>query len=128
MANAKLFQKSVAAVTAFGIDARRWSRHKIDIRLKVTLVEDGATDVVFGRGNSMSRGGMGAYIPRALPVGSRIDLELTFPYSTNEVRIKAVVRSGEGFRYGLEFIEVSSDVRETIVNSCNAADAAQIGS
>ncbi len=44
-------------------DIRRWNRHKIDIRLKVTAAqEDGAKVTVFGRSNTISQGGMGAYI------------------------------------------------------------------
>ncbi|HLJ85198.1 MAG TPA: PilZ domain-containing protein [Candidatus Angelobacter sp.] len=107
-------------------DARRWNRHKIDIRLKITAPSSsGGTSAVFGRGNSMSRGGIGAYIPCSLAIGATVDLDLTFPYSSNEVKVKAIVRSCEGFRYGLEFVEVPEDVRTTIMNSCNAADAAQ---
>jgi hypothetical protein len=106
--------------------ARRWNRHKIDIRLKVTTrLADGTTDSLFGRGNTMSHGGLGAYIPASIPVGSAIGLELTFPYSTNEVKVKAVVRSNEGFRYGLEFLELPLDVKQVIVESCNAAEAGQ---
>jgi hypothetical protein len=47
-----------------------------------------------------------------------VNLELTFPYSANEVRVKAVVRHGEGFRYGLEFVEVPREIQQTIVQSC----------
>jgi hypothetical protein len=106
--------------------ARRWNRHKIDIRLKITAqMADGTTDSLFGRGNTMSHGGLGAYIPASIPVGSAIGLELTFPYSTNEVKVKAVVRSNEGFRYGLEFLELPPDVKRVIVKSCTAAEAGQ---
>ncbi|HEY2171651.1 MAG TPA: hypothetical protein VGJ30_18645, partial [Candidatus Angelobacter sp.] len=46
-----------------GPAARRWSRHKIDVRLKVSFPNDGKNDSAFGRANSLSRGGIGAYIP-----------------------------------------------------------------
>jgi hypothetical protein len=107
-------------------EVRRWNRHKIDIRLKVTAqLADGTTNSLFGRGNSMSHGGLGAYIPASIPVGSAIGLELTFPYSHNEVKVQAVVRSNEGFRYGLEFLELPREVQRVIVESCNAAEAGQ---
>lgn len=101
-------------------DVRRWSRHKIDVRLKVSA--DGATNSVFGRGNSLSHGGLGAYIPISIPVGSTVDLELTFPHSSKEVKLKAVVRSCEGFRYGLEFIDVPMEIQRTIVKGCSDTD------
>ena len=108
-------------------DIRRWSRHKIDIRLKVTAIqEDGVKVTVNGRSNTISEGGMGAYIPASIPVGAHINLELTFPYSSNEVRVKAIVRSCEGFRYGLEFTQVPREIQQTIVKSCLADDAAHV--
>jgi len=105
-------------------DVRRWSRHKIDVRLKVSAaMKDGSISSVFGRGNSLSHGGLGAYIPSSIPVGATIDLELTFPHSSNEVKLKAVVRSCEGFRYGLEFIEVPDDIQRTIVKNCGDSNS-----
>ena len=59
---------------AQGADVRRWSRHKIDVRLKVsTPMIGGTTSSVFGRGNSLSHGGLGAYIPSSIPVGATVD-------------------------------------------------------
>jgi hypothetical protein len=110
-----------------GLEPRRWNRHKIDIRLKVTArLADGTENSMFGRGNSLSRGGLGAYIPATIPLGAEVDLALTFPYSANEVNVRAVIRSCEGFRYGLEFIEVPAAVEQTIVQSCDAAEGAQL--
>ena len=38
-------------------DVRRWNRHKIDIRLRVTAAqEDGAKVTVYGRSNTISQG------------------------------------------------------------------------
>jgi len=50
-----------------------------------------------------------------------VSLEVTFPYSTSEVKVKAVVRTCEGFRYGLEFVEVPADVRTVIVRNCGGS-------
>ena len=107
-------------------EARRWSRHKIDVRLKVTAgLADGSCISVFGRANTLSQGGIGAYIPATIEMGATVDLELTFPYSTSEVSVRAMVRSCEGFRYGLEFVEVPHEIRQAIMKSCTSTDAAQ---
>jgi PilZ domain len=90
------------------------------MRLKVVL-ENSKRASVFGRSSSLSQGGMGAYIPCEIPLGAAVLLELTFPCSLKEVRITAVVRSVEGFRYGLEFEHVSEDVRSMIVKSCEGS-------
>jgi PilZ domain len=91
------------------------------MRLKVLVLENSKRASVFGRSSSLSQGGMGAYIPCEIPLGAAVLLELTFPCSLKEVRIAAVVRSVEGFRYGLEFEHVSEDVRSMIVKSCEGS-------
>ncbi len=102
-----------------GPGGRRWSRHKIDVRLKVSFPNDGKNNSAFGRANSLSRGGIGAYIPCTIPVGTTVSLELTFPYSANEAKLEAVIRTCDGFRYGLEFMRVSDEVQEMIVKNCS---------
>jgi PilZ domain len=64
---------------------------------------------------------MGAYIPCAIAVGAQLLLEVSFPYSSAEVKVKAVVRSCEGFRYGLEFVDVPPSVRAIIEKNCAPA-------
>ena len=101
-----------------GAFPRRWTRYKIDVRLKVSIVDSGGARTAFGRGNNLSYGGMGAYIPCAIALGAELVLEVSFPYSAAEVKVKAVVRSCEGFRYGLEFIDVPAQVRAVIEKNC----------
>ena len=108
-----------------GPAARRWSRHKIDVRLKVSFPTGGNNNSAFGRANSLSRGGIGAYIPCTIPVGTTVSLELTFPYSTKEARLEAVIRTCDGFRYGLEFMRLSDEVQEMIVKNCNGTELLQ---
>ncbi len=104
-----------------GAEARRWTRHRIDVRLKVLFARGSNHTSAFGRGNNISRGGLGAYIPCSIPVGTTVSLEVTFPYSSNEVKVQAVVRTCEGFRYGLEFVEVPEDVRIAIMKNCGGS-------
>jgi hypothetical protein len=101
---------------------RRWTRYKIDIRLKVSFPGDSKQGYAFGRANSLSRGGIGAYIPVSIPVGTIVNLEMTFPYSTKEARLEAVIRTCEGFRYGLEFTRVPDEIQALLVKSCSAAE------
>lgn len=101
-----------------GAYLRRWIRHKIDLRLKVVITEGRDQRTAFGRGSNLSHGGMGAYIPCAIPVGAQLLLEVSFPNSPAEVKLRAVVRSCEGFRYGLEFVNVPADIRAIIDTNC----------
>lgn len=99
---------------------RRWARYKIDVRLKVSFVNEGKPTSAFGRANSLSRGGIGAYIPVSIPVGATVGLEMTFPYSSTEAKLEAVVRTCEGFRYGLEFTRVPDEVQAMLVKNCGS--------
>ncbi|HET9791447.1 MAG TPA: PilZ domain-containing protein, partial [Candidatus Angelobacter sp.] len=98
-----------------------WSRHKIDVRLKATFQQDGKVTTTFGRANALGKGGMGAYIPFTLAIGTTLLLELTFPYSSAEVKLSAVVRNCEGFRYGLEFLDLRDELRRIIEANCKAS-------
>src|ERR1700727_1075446 len=108
-----------------GPAARRWTRHKIDVRLKVSFRDDVNMASAFGRANSLSHGGIGAYIPCTIPVGTTVSMELTFPYSSIEAKLDAVVRTCEGFRYGLEFTRVSDAVQDMIMKNCSNAEQLQ---
>lgn len=100
---------------------RRWTRHRIDLRLKVSVAGSQADGLVFGRANNLSHGGLGAYIPQSIAVGSNVLLELSLPNAPDDIRVNAVVKSCEGFRYGLEFVQMSYEVRALIEKSCDAA-------
>lgn len=102
-----------------GEASRRWVRYKIDVRLKVSFSNNGKPTSAFGRANSLSRGGIGAYIPVSIPVGATVSLEMTFPYSTTEARLEAIVRTCDGFRYGLEFTRVPDQVQAMLVKNCS---------
>jgi hypothetical protein len=52
-------------------------------------------------------------------------IQVSFPYSPAEVTLKAVVRNCEGFRYGLEFRDLSDHVRSLIMKSCDSATLLQ---
>jgi hypothetical protein len=100
---------------------RRWQRHRIDLRLKVCVAGHEAGGPVFGRANNLSRGGLGAYIPYSIAVGSSVLLEVSFPHAPEDVKVNAVVKTCEGFRYGLEFANLPFDVRAIIERNCDAA-------
>ena len=101
---------------------RRWERFTVDIRMKASFKRNGMPLTVFGRGSDVSQGGMAAYIPSELPVGTSVDLELSLPYLSGEqpIRIIASVRNRNGFRYGLEYVALSDSDKERLLKSLRA--------
>ena len=54
--------------------------------------------------------------------GTSVDLELSLPYVSGEqpIRISAVVRNRNGFRYGLEYLSLSDPDKQRLLKSLKA--------
>jgi len=80
---------------------RRWSRLPVDLPVRV-LPSKGLSDtVVSGRGTELSEGGMVLYAGILLNIGDLLELEFDAPERS---RVTAIVRSRNGFCFGLEFV------------------------
>lgn len=81
--------------------ARRWERLPVDIPVRVVTSKGFSTTVVEGRGTEMSEGGMTLYAGILLNPGDLLEVEFDFPTHS---KVPAIVRSKNGFCFGLEFI------------------------
>ncbi|MFZ0732550.1 MAG: PilZ domain-containing protein [Candidatus Sulfotelmatobacter sp.] len=82
-------------------NARRWDRMPVDLPVRVVTSKGFSTTVVEGRGTEMSQGGMVLYAGILLNPGDLLEIEIDTPMPS---RIPAIVRSKNGFCFGLEFI------------------------
>jgi len=82
-------------------NTRRWTRLPVDLPLRVVTSKGFSSTVVSGRGTEMSEGGMLLYAGILLNPGDLLQLEFDAPYHS---RVSAIVRSRNGFCFGLEFI------------------------
>ncbi|MFZ0806355.1 MAG: PilZ domain-containing protein [Candidatus Sulfotelmatobacter sp.] len=80
---------------------RRWDRLPVDIPVRVITSKGFSTTVVTGRGTEMSEGGMMLYAGLLLNPGDLLEIEFDTPAPS---RVPAIVRSRNGFCFGLEFI------------------------
>jgi len=80
---------------------RRWNRLPVDLPVRVMTSRGFSTTVVPGRGTEMSEGGMVLYAGILLNPGDLLELEFAAPYHS---RVSAIVRSRNGYCFGLEFI------------------------
>lgn len=96
---------------------RRWRRFKVEVRVRVLL---GDRAGVFGQGSDISEGGMSLFIPAELKVGQTITCDLQLPYCTEKIKLRAVVRNRNGFRYGVEFSGTSDHEKSLITRVCKA--------
>lgn len=91
--------------------ARRYSRLSVNISVRVF---HGAKHTA-GRGHDIGAGGMALYVPLELAVGSSVNLSFQLPYSRMLLGVRAIVRNSSGFRYGIEFVDLTSAEMEEIV-------------
>ena len=82
-------------------NTRRWDRLPVDIPVRVVTSKGFSTTVVEGRGTEMSEGGMVLYAGILLNPGDLLEIEFDTPVPS---RMPAIVRSRNGFCFGLEFI------------------------
>jgi PilZ domain-containing protein len=80
---------------------RRWDRLPVDLPVRVVTSKGFSSTVVEGRGTEMSEGGMTLYAGILLNPGDLLELEFDTPTHS---RVPAIVRSKNGFCFGLEFI------------------------
>lgn len=122
MDSSKLNIPGTAVLVEQSEGVRRWERFTVDIRMKASFKRNGMPLTVFGRGSDVSQGGMAAYIPSELPVGTSIELELSLPYVSGEqpIRIISSVRNRNGFRYGLEYVALSDADKDRLLKSLRA--------
>jgi hypothetical protein len=91
---------------------RRWSRHKLDVPLRVIIHRRGKSSIFIGRGNELSEGGMALTAGVELTPGDEVEIEFTPPYSGLPIRTRGTVRNRSGYRYGLEFLKRNSQETE----------------
>jgi len=80
-------------------NTRRWSRQPVDLPVRVVTPKDGT--IVAGRGTELSEGGMVLYAGILLNPGDLLEIEFDMPFHS---RVPAIVRSRNGFCFGLEFL------------------------
>lgn len=82
-------------------NTRRWDRLPVDLPVKVVTSKGFSTTVVEGRGTELSEGGMVLYAGILLNPGDLLEIEFDMPVHS---RMAAIVRSRNGYCFGLEFI------------------------
>jgi hypothetical protein len=91
--------------------SRRHPRLSVDVSVRVFRNGSFAT---LGRGHDISTSGMALYTPIELERNQEIQLSFVLPYSRVQFGIKAFVRNRDGFRYGIEFANLSEKELEEI--------------
>lgn len=98
--------------TAEALDPRRRPRFKLEVDMRIYPRD---CPVVQGHSVDISESGISAMLRLEVPVGGVVRLEFTL--SLGEVEVLAVVRHRNAFRYGFQFVEISSG-QDVIARTC----------
>lgn len=99
-------------------ERRRHPRYPVDVPVKVTRGAESTSRSYLGRGTNIGEGGLEALIATELNVSERIQVEITVPYSSQPIKIAAVVTSRNGYRYGLQFLPLNHSEQQAINRAC----------
>ena len=98
-------------------DRRKYDRFAVDKRVRFkTLDHHHGERLLFGRTQSLSEGGMGAYLTVELAPGEEVGVELESHHAGREekLHLKAIVRHRNGFLHGMEFLATTTAQREAL--------------
>jgi c-di-GMP-binding flagellar brake protein YcgR len=97
---------------------RRSRRLKVDFPIKVFVVQDRRRSVLQGRSHDLSQEGMAIYIPAELQKGQIVQVEFCVPFSQQRLGVSCLVRDSEGFRCGIEFLDLTNKDQEELARCC----------
>jgi PilZ domain-containing protein len=98
-----------------GAQRRRFTRHRADLPLTVTVLRQDGYVQLQGRCHEIAEAGLGGVISTALVAGEVVSLEFSIPDVPQPLVLRAVVRHRAGFVHGFEFIGLSPEERDCIL-------------
>jgi PilZ domain len=109
---------NLAQATAKTQRRRKFSRHRLDARVQLSVFREGLTTKLWGRTSEIGQDGVGATLSGEVRVGEVVSLEFPIPLPPHIMKVRAVVRYSEGLRCGLEFLVVTNEQKLTLHQLC----------
>jgi len=97
---------------------RRFSRHRFDVRVQVSVFREGRTTTYWGRTSELGQDGLGATLSGQLQAGEVVSLEFPIPLPPHILKVRAAVRYSDGLRCGFELLVMSGEHREVLRQVC----------
>lgn len=76
--------------------------------------------MVHGRGSELNLHGMCIFLPIKLDLHETISVEVTLPYCSQPLTLKAAIRNRRSFAYGVEFIDITAAQQNSIERTCRS--------
>jgi TonB family protein len=102
---------------------RRALRYRVQAPLDVTVLRSGIPDTVPGRSVNLGEGGVAAMLAGELLPGEAVGVEIQLPLAADPLRTRALVRHHNRLHSGMEFVGLSAEQREAILDWAGEANA-----
>jgi c-di-GMP-binding flagellar brake protein YcgR len=99
---------------------RRYSRYRIDLPIKATVLGEAGYEEIRGRCCDMGEGGLGAVLTSEISQGEVVALELQLP-ETPPLEVRGIIRYRKGLLHGVEFLGLSAESRGMVLRLCEGA-------
>jgi PilZ domain len=99
-----------------GQNRRRFPRYRTDLPLSVRNNDERDLD---GRCFCIAEGGLGAYLPEPMALGSVLQLRLALPTCSTLLSVWAIVRYQLDLHHGFEFVSLTDGERLSLSEFCN---------
>lgn len=103
-----------------GPDLRRFQRVRVNLRVKFLFVRNGVKHLNFGRGDTLSEGGISMSTLQDLRQHERVVMEFELPYASRPVKLSGVIRYTAAAGYGVEFESPTTIQRQQLSRVCRA--------
>jgi c-di-GMP-binding flagellar brake protein YcgR len=99
-------------------DRRHSNRVHVEARLRLFAYRDAERVAFSGQVNDISEVGLSVFVSAEFEVGDTVEVEVALPYSTGCTRAKAIVRTRDNYRYGLQFVDLHPKQQEALARAC----------
>jgi len=97
---------------------RRFERYELETELTAKILGVERHEMMRGRSLDINEGGIAGVFTAGWDSGTSVELRFSVPIATVPVRARGVVRNRAGYRYGFEFVDLTSEQRDTISRTC----------
>ena len=96
---------------------RRFSRYRIDLAIKVTVLREGGYEEIRGRCGDIGEGGLGAVLSAEVPKGEVVAFEVQGP-SGEYLAGRCISRYQKGLLHGFEFLGLTMEQKSLVGSLC----------
>jgi len=112
--------KTMAELAAkYTVASRKWKRYALETVVKVVSVRNSTKQMIFGRTDNLSEGGLAFFSPQELNVDEKIQLEFELPTTRTPLKVEGVVVRNNG-AYGVAFQEMYARQRQELQRAFEA--------